>query len=189
MPDVKSQVLVDTSGSMGSQLTHQFSDIILQFAQEEARMPNPDNRLIGMITELANSGHVLGNTEGTAVSECPPGQPCTGNQSTLRDALSLVISKQSMFESNLQTVQNYARDTPGVLPPEILNIINTEGQQISDIAQAYHTQPEPSTDGSSLQWSFSSAVQITHQSANTICNNGGNTSSCVQTPGSGPPAQ
>lgn len=180
VPEVKSRTLDDTTGGMGSQLTHEFSDVIRRIAQQAEAMPNPDSRLVELITTLANSGHTLGDQEGQAVTSCMPGTQCTGNQSTLRDSLSLVISKQSMFTSDLQTLQNYVNENPGTLPPEMSDLINFEAQEITNIAGGYHGQPSPSEDGAYLQWSFSQKVQVTHQDSNTICNTGGSRGQCVR---------
>lgn len=179
VPVVSSQTLDDTSGSMGSQLTSQFADTIMGIAEALKEQPNADSRLVELITTLANSGHSLGDTEGLAVSECPPGTQCTGNQTTLRNSLSLVISKDSIFSSDLQTLNGYVQNNPNAISPELMKIIQLEAGQITEIAQAYRGQPNPSEDGSYIQWSFSKNVEITHQSANAICGTGGN-SQCVR---------
>jgi Flp pilus assembly pilin Flp len=176
--------ITNVSASNGIKLTGQFADTLMQIANQLAADPNADPTLRDMITKLANNGHSIADNEGSMINACPPGSECINNISAFNSAHMATYSAGNTFNSQYTAVMDYLQTNPSALPPEMQNMVTLESQQIQNIASAYIAAPtKQSSDvaGSapSANWSVKD-TQLTEQSANTICNNGGETTQCVR---------
>jgi len=204
IPVVKEQTLTDTTGSLGVKLTYQFADVLSQIAEQVAAMPDADPGLVNLITVLANHGHTLGDKEAAVHGLCQPGQQCADpaaagnpdsgmqvnddsststNSTQVRSALQAIATQAGRFSAANDAVQSYLATHPNAIPPEMQSLLKFEATEILNIGNAYdprELKTALSNGAADVNWNYAYNPQITHQSANTICQNGGNQSKCIQ---------
>lgn len=186
VPVVQAQSVASTTGSMGVKLTREFSNVIMQIAKQADALQNKDPQLVSLITQLANAGHKIGDAQEEVISICPSNTLCvTSNPMTLDLKLQGVGTQASSFESASRELQRYLDDHPASLPIEMQRIISMESDEILKIADAFDTNSDFGVDMQSTSltqsWQLSGDASLTHQSANTICENGGNQGQCKKT--------
>ncbi len=201
-----------TTGTMGGELTESFANVLSQIAQQMAEK-GADPSLVADTTQLAQYGHWLGDDH-TSIdgffSKYPPGADGVyppylvdyikkqyADHNTNVDAIA------DAFNNELASINQYVQQNPGALPPEMLNVVNSQAAQIQSLQTMYtdryniHTQAQQYIQGGMSEAeayskafanyqqkveSLNNGGALTHQSANTICSNGGNTGVCIQTP-------
>lgn len=144
---------IDLAGGEGAKFTQGFANTIQQIADQlEADGADPD--LVQAISKLANTGHDFDDLQGDISSSCAKDQKTClipyvagGKYSRATGISDQQLTLHSLIQSQLQTVQTQLKkqETPR----------NAEGV----------------VEGAGLTVSNSAA--LTHQSANTICNQGG----------------
>lgn len=198
-----------TTGSMGGQWTQQLAAVLDQIkAQLEAAGGDPG--LIGLITDLANQGHALGNDQ-AVIDEFIAGLHTKSPAELMAiaaqyDGMDATRAKQQQMNQMLQQLNNYMASHPGALPPEMQNLINTEVGTINNIMTLYnqdqnipqtsqHNLAQGMTPEDANTWAVlhywhqletmsapggQPGSAIMHHSANTVCGNGGNTAQCIR---------
>lgn len=198
VPVVSNTVVDSTTGAIGTKLTHEFANVLGQIAKQMEATGNPDPNLLNLITQLALEGHTLADLEQGVIDVCPPGQTCStttsstggisysSSDSLLGKALMSVNGQNGNFQKLYAQVEAYLQVNPNSLPPEMANIIHLEAGEIIKIANAYNTGANANvsavngTASINESWDFAYDAELTHQSANTICSNGGDSIQCVQ---------
>lgn len=197
VPEIKSGTVATVNGALGGELTASFADVIQQIADAIQQDPNADPSLVNLITALAKQGHGIAGTQRDLMAKCPT-QACMGQlkEATLlgmatnqeaSDVDTLVgnVGKaNTTFKATLTTLQNYLLKNPSSLPLHYSNLITQESNQIITIAGSIQLNQEAIPDGiftntQTKGWDTNDAAVLTEQSANTICQSGGDTSRCV----------
>lgn len=161
---------VSTAGSNGNQmvnLTNSASNIYAQIAAIlEAQ--GADASIINLLTNMANQGHALGSAQSTFTSDSGYG-PMKDSMNSFKTGLS---SFQQMNQQLMSLLPQLPADTRGILQ-DASNVILGIGSS--------YTLNTGTGGTSEIGWSFTSKnISLTHSNSNTICENGGNTSVCVQ---------
>ncbi|HEY9687627.1 MAG TPA: hypothetical protein V6C52_11685 [Coleofasciculaceae cyanobacterium] len=202
VPVTQNTALTVTTGSMGSQMTNQFASVFDQIAMQLAQNQNPDPQTLALVTELANLGHDISYWQKALWVECSAGANCTYNASTgvswggtgygnmtapkSQNSLGQIELATSAFSSKNSELSSYLKKQPDVLPSYMQEIINSQSSQIMNIAGAYQTSnlvvtTSPTDPNVSIaNWSLGYDAQLVDQNANTICQNGGDTSMCFK---------
>ena len=162
---------VSTAGSNGNQmvqLTQSAAGIYQQIATI-LEQQNADPSLVALLTNMANQGHALAN-----------------NQSTfLTDGVSYDAMRSSMVntQSGLASFKQMSQQLNGILnqlPADTRGILIDASNVIIGVGDSY-TLNVPSDPMAQVDWSYTSRnIQLVHTNSNTICSNGGDTSSCIQ---------
>lgn len=156
--------VVNTVGSNGqvAQLSSQAADIFTVVAQQLAAQ-GADNALITLVTNLANTGHSIANGE--------------NNLSGDFSAMSGGISAIQDGRSNFQTLYSQLTPQMSKLPANSRTQVAKAAKVIMTIANNYTF----TLTSNNAQYNYqASSADLTTINANTICTNGGDTSSCVQ---------
>lgn len=170
VPDKSVTDAAMTAGTLGTQMTHMIADVFTQIAQQLQATPGADPSLITMITNLANKGHTLADMQ-DAIEE-----PKGTFQQILNSKDNMAPTLDS-FNSQYSQLQTYLANHPTALPKEMQAVIGFEANQIDALVSSYSfTMP----DSQHVEWSWRRSRELTTQSANTICTNGGNTSTCLK---------
>lgn len=155
----RSNDIVDTNGGNGAKRIHQFADVLTQLAGQIAAETG-DDTLAQLVGTLANKGHALGTFQQGIVD--------AGN---LAGASSPAILRQN--QTDLSTAYNavadYLAKHPGLVSPAVGEVMNTETQQIQRLSGAMTVNAGRTSGVATF-----GTTSLIHQSANTICDQGGN---------------
>lgn len=176
--------LVEVDGGNGTEMTHKFSSVLEQLAAQ-MEQDNRDPGLIAMIRDLANQGHDFGEKQKIfASTACQNGlQGLNCSEVDVRDVQALT-NGSTRFIDTLGSINQYL-GSHSELPPEIRLIVDSQAGQINQIFNSYNStlagksgfEPEGVNTGNLENLSVNGT--LTHQSANDICTQSGD-SSCQQ---------
>lgn len=157
IPVVNTSNTASTAGVLGGQLTHEFASVFEQIALQLSQEPKADNRLVSLITQLANGGHTIADSQQSLLSLCQPGAACnsttsvlqtknapsqkaTANQATpVQQYLQEIGNNTLSFQDQYTQLQSYLATHPDALSSSLQQLIATEVTQINTIASAYPT--------------------------------------------------
>lgn len=194
IPVITEQTRPDVSGGNGGQLTHQFANTLRQIAQQiEAEGTDPD--LANLISQLANQGHGIGNLQDSVSNQCgiglsgarittdPPGKctrqmEYTGDQSD--PSKGSIAALKTDFQTKLGSVLNQLQNYPGPLKEDVAFIIESQSKQILTLADGFNSTVTINPKGKVKMITTTNNAVLIHQSANTICDQGGR--NCQQQP-------
>lgn len=155
---------VDTAGGNGVEKIHQFADVLTTMAQQVAAKEGPDSPLAKLISQLANDGHSIGNNQLAIVKN---GGFIQANQNSL---IGNYKRSQSTFQNSFETLNAYLSQHSDALSPTSKAVVNTQASQIKSLAEAVSL---PVQGGNYYSKPIYGKAKLTHQSANTICSEGG----------------
>ncbi len=184
IPEVSGSPL-DTTGGLGDGLTHQLADVLDQMAEQMER-DGADSGMIDLVSRLANQGHTMGDHE-KAMSDLMHscfgggGLLCENNPDVYRRTANMekeLRDKDAVLLEIHRQLHDYLAVNPNALEayPEARQIIDLETQLISQIANNLHgaishrTQEEA---GHTFAVNTDKLAEVTHQSADSICTQGG----------------
>lgn len=176
---VNDQTHPDVSGGNGGQLTHQFANTLSQIAQQVAK-EGSDPGLADLISQLANQGHGIGGLQDSMSGQCKPNSAAgkctiqmayTGDQTDPNS--SQLNTLKSDFQTKLSAVMNQLQGFQQPLKDDIAIIIQSQSNQIMTLANGYQATVNIAPKGGSKMVTNSNNAQLIHQSANTICDQGG----------------
>jgi hypothetical protein len=203
IPVTENTELTVTTGSMGSQMTNQFASVYDQIVAQLAQTQNPDPQTLSLVTELANLGHGIADWQQALWGQCLAVTDCTYNSSTgdswggtgngyqtspilVTNALTNIEQQTAAFYAKNEELADYLKSQPDVLPSYMQEIIDLQATQILNIAGAYDSSKLVISDSLTdpnvtvAKWDFGYDAQLVDQNANTICENGGDTSMCFE---------
>lgn len=161
-----SNSIFDTTGGNGAEKVHQFANVLTQFAQQLAQDPNSDSTLVSLISGLANSGHAVGDQQEIIKNQCTAESNATV---TCRDVFYNHMEATWNSYSNAQyTLNEYLARHPDSLGATSERVIRSNIENIAGVAMAYG-----SGQVSGSYFTFNPNVNLVHQSANNICDQGG----------------
>ncbi len=184
VPDTSNVNLAGTTGSLGGEISQQMADVIAQIALQLQQDPNTDPALLNLVTQLANQGHAVGNAEVELATNCPLSTYCGTYVGTYSQNTSFIQDATNTFNTTHQQLQQYLATHPNALPIEMQNTIHFEVSEINSISSGFSNHWDERWqiyDGNVYDFNPPNGGQLTHQSANTICSNGGN-GTCYQMP-------
>jgi hypothetical protein len=157
--------IVQTAGTNGqvAQLTSQAANIYTVVAKQLAEQ-GADSSLINLVTKLANTGHSIANGENNLNGDG-------------FDSMASGIKAVQDGRTNFQNLYNQLTPHMSKLPANSQTQLAKAATVITTIANNYTFNL--SSNNADYHYQASSA-DLTHINSNTICKNGGNTSSCVK---------
>jgi hypothetical protein len=183
-----------TTGSNGMAMMRSNSILLDQLAQQAARSTT-DPALRTLLTQLANSGHGVGNTSQSVITNGVQGK---------YDVYPQLGTANQTFATAQDALTTYLSSHPDILPVDVQQTITAATAQIKDTsnnlfvaakdaADAYAASETTSTTYTMMvfptttttydyTWDLSAWTAdptIIQTDSNTVCNNGGNTSQCV----------
>lgn len=159
-----SNAVVDTVGGNGADRIYQFSDTLQQLA-EQLEDSGVDPGLVQLISKLANNGHGLGDAQ-KALDPAFRGFRLSPSQQSGYD------NAKSEFSSAYAAINQYLSANPSQLKSTSVNMINAQVQQINTLANAISFGNVTAGKGS-YPAAYGGKATLTHQSANTVCRQGG----------------
>lgn len=162
IPVVPENTKIDVAGGNGVEFTHQFANVLQQIA-DQLEQAEADPTLIGAITALANQGHTLGDQQKGLGSTY-------GDYYDNQAKLSALKGQSNLFKTKLDSVKTLLEKYPNALTEDSRKLIEMESSQILTIVNGYKNNTCGKCGASS---SFSNGATLTHQSANIICDQGG----------------
>lgn len=167
---------VDTVGGNGAQKVYAFSDALEQLAQQLAQDPNSDPILTQLVSKLANTGHGIGDQHTLFSQQCPNTNCAGETPNTLR-------AKSDAFDTAKRQIDTYLAAHPDSLNASAQSVIQSNSTNIQKYDITRITTPNDTfiltgVNGSTTNtWirydSLSTLAPLVHQSANTICAQGG----------------
>ncbi len=159
---------VSTAGSNGNQmvqLTESASNIYAQLAKIlEAQGADPS--IINLLTNMANQGHAMGSAQSVLLGKQGDYNSMKTNMTTLSDGL-----------NDFKQMNQQLRSLLPQLPADTRGILQDASNVIIGVGDSYSLN----NGSGEIGWSYTSRnISLTHSNSNTICQNGGNTSVCVQ---------
>jgi hypothetical protein len=166
--------VIETSGGQGAEYIHQFASTLEALAKQ-LEQAGEDPALVQLISKLALQGHGLGDTQAAAASK-------VNKYMLVGDSLALQSrykNSQQSFETAYSSLMNHINNRETPLNPMAMEIIQTQSNQISTLAKAVNIGAASSRKGNNTYFGSTGhnvtfgTAQLTHQSSNTICNQGG----------------
>jgi len=159
---------VSTAGSNGNQmvqLTESASNVYAQLAKIlEAQGADPG--IISLLTNMANQGHAMGNAQSVLLSK-------SGDYNTMKSNMTTLSGGLNDFKQMNQQLRSLLPQ----LPADTRGILQDASNVIIGVGDSYSLN----NGSGEIGWSYTSKnISLTHSNSNTICQNGGNTSVCVQ---------
>lgn len=157
---------VSTAGSNGSQiqLTNNAASIYSQIAKI-LESQGADASTISLLTNMANQGHSLGEAQAVFTSD--------GDFASMQ-------SSMNNFQSGLSNFQQMNQQLLSLLPklpPDTRGILQDASNVIIGVGNSY----DLNVGSNHVDYTYTSTnISLTHANSNTICANGGDTSSCMQ---------
>lgn len=162
---------VSTAGSNGNkmvQLTQSASGVFQQLATV-LEQQNADPGLVALLTQMANQGHTLANNQSTFLTD---GVEYDAMRSSMTDTKTGLATFKQLDQQLKSKLNQLPADSRGILI-DASNVIIGVGESYSFNI--------PSDPMARVGWSYTSKnIQLVHSNSNTICSNGGDTSSCLQ---------
>lgn len=153
--------VVDTAGGNGVEKIHQFSNVLDQIAEQLSQEEGVDQTLVTLISNLANNGHGLGDQQ-AVIAKLP--------DTSFNAGLSAQYNREkSAFNSAFTALNTYLEKNPGKLSPTAQTIVSTQASQIKKLASAVNIF----VAGKGGTYTSTGKATLTHQSANTVCQQGG----------------
>jgi Flp pilus assembly pilin Flp len=168
---------VDTAGGNGVEHFFAFVNVLQQMA-EQLEASGADDGLVQRISALAKEGHNLGDDYKKTV--CPFGfgaadtSPCAGLQTKYAyDSFNeKYLPQKQEFIDSYQELQHYLSKHPTVLGEVSQKVIDAQVIQIKELADGAFIDGRSNSRIQVSDYKHKD-VQLIHQSANTICDQGG----------------
>lgn len=156
---------IDVLGTNGGEWTHQFANTLQEIA-DQIKAEGLDLDLAKKISQLAAQGHTMGDTQDKFCKR--EMFDCYFNHEHEFEAF------QKQYQDILVAFQRYQ----GGIKSDAMSIITSQSQQIIDIGNIFTPiiglkQPQDKQIGINASIESSNLTILTHQSANTICDQGG----------------
>jgi len=167
----------DTSGGNGTQLVLGSVDSINQLIQKLKQDPNSDSSLIGLLTQLANNGHDIGNTISVPVNT----DPSNDNRGSVG---AQIVSQIETLNTSKFALVDYVNAHPKSLDPVVKEFVTAQADNIQAIGRS-RTDLAGCTGGEcgpvgEVYFKDGGSADLVHQDANSICKSGGNQNKCIQ---------
>lgn len=163
-----------TTGANGSQeLIKEQADLVQSIADQLANDPNADPTLIDLVTRLALAGHTIGNNLDQSVA-------------TLNDPAAFFNTYDAFWRSVMpyndlkDQLNSYLAANPAALSPDMQQAIQGAVDATNAKAGTLVGAEGPNYDGWNAIDPNANAGGTINDDANTTCQNGGDTSVCVQ---------
>lgn len=174
---------LDVAGGNGGEFTHQFANTLKEIA-DQIKAEGLDPNLAQLISDLANQGHTLGDTEGAYGNTCGSNPQLSAgtffcSSQAQNEALTHAHTQANeLFQIMFLKVSEAMNHYPGKLKNDAKAIIDSQSQQIMTLSQEYfnsYVTMSNSYQGNDLNevGGIVDGGKLTHQSANTICTQGG----------------
>lgn len=160
----------DTTGGLGGDLTAQFADVFEQIA-DQLELAGQDPTFVDKVRLLAQSGHGLGNAE----NALPKGDDCDNLDRSVCDNF---FDTSNVFVQSFSDLKQYMQANSDKIPADVQAILHFQGEEINNIRIGIDIGPKENTIG--LPIPETNAAQLTHQSANVICQGGNGGPTCIQ---------
>jgi hypothetical protein len=161
--------VVDTTGGNGAEHIQSFSNVLEQMAIQ-LDLAGADPALVQLISNLALRGHNLGDAQATVQNKAL-GPSGGGGISMGKRHADDYKKAQSKFNNQYQQLTQYLAAHPEALPETSQFIVDLQVSQINTLSQAVTASagaksgPKPTVNNGS--------AGLIHQSADTICDQGG----------------
>ncbi len=179
-----STVAADTAGGLGGDLAIELAGTFEQIATQ-LEAADIDPTITQYVTMLSRNGHDIGTLmqEVAGACEVTPCDPSPDNRE-----IGEFRSRKMSFQNRFNVLNGYLEQHPSALDafPEAQDIITLEAQQIMAIANGtnydenYDTSSQSSSETVvSYDIETGNYAELVNQSANDICQQGGDTGRCV----------
>jgi Flp pilus assembly pilin Flp len=148
------------------------SEIFAEIMQLLMEDPNPDPVLLKMVSELAESGHRMGDYMETAFYDyLEKPQALNYFSREFNQSYTNFYLSRDTFASKKATLDQYLKENAQVLPPELKEKIDASASEIRSITDSLIG----AKGVNQANWE-----KLYEKDSNIICENGGNQMSCVQ---------
>lgn len=189
VPVVDPADVTDTAGGNGGKLTHAMASVYQQLA-DQLEAQNEDPALVDMLRNLANQGHTLGDSEQSLINFCPPGATCDKSAAAYNTSaqnlgqlqnqkIDTISTSSAQFASAKASLNDFLQRNPALLPPPLQQTVNTQADNIQNIAFAFQgaqtgvTATQTKGDMAVSLQMDPAAAHKTHGASNRICAVGG----------------
>lgn len=155
---------VDTAGGNGGEWVHAFSAVLEQMAAE-LLAAGVDPGVVSLISALAGDGHGMGSMMNQLSLEVSP------DGST--DLAHEFILSKGQFEASTFMLNDFVERYPETLSPMSKATIDAQVAQINTLIGGIQMDRDPVRRGTTPGLVTFHEVELVHQSANTICDQGG----------------
>ncbi len=181
----------ETAGGLGGDATGKYAYVLQQISDQLEADLGADDPFVLLVTQLANQGHALGQSEQSYIdftsghrAKYPNFKPEHINevQNSMDERKNIIQEKISAYDTKWKKVQDYMNTNPDLLAnyPEVENIINQQSQEIVDIGNGIRPAELVRVGNRFYTDDPSNPSEITHQDSNTVCVTGGDTNECYR---------
>jgi hypothetical protein len=188
----------ETAGGLGGGDTHALANVLEELLAQLKRDKTVDPSIIQMVTDLANKGHQMGDEQKALLDSCVAAPPAAGTPKAQCNAAAAAALDAGIkdlkgndlvqFKNMHQRVMDFIRANPNVLAnyPSAEAIINFQSKEIIKTIENLNLDKKQKKSGGFLgigkkkktDYFLNNTNELTHQSSDTICENGGNQSEC-----------
>lgn len=176
---------VDTTGGLGGNETLKMAAVLSQVADALENV-KADPQLVNLVTSLAEKGHELGVKNQELESHCEiKSYDIRCSEETGRSAFETFKTYGPEFSALNKQLQDYLKNHPDALKnyPEAQKVINLETSEILKIANGITNYSH--SFGGNYFHIIPGKTELAHQSANSICSQGGDSDRCYVNTGDG----
>lgn len=177
-----SPVSVNVSSVDGTGIVTSSADTLQALAKQIQNDPNHDPQILALVTELANNGHTAATNMASGLIPYQQAAQSGHSLELLTPEITNTVNASAAFNSTEQQLANYIQAHPNALSPDMVAAIQVASQNAMGILGSLVNLNATGNDmiNSSGWYSLAAQSLTVHQDSNTICHNGGDTSSCVQ---------